>query len=154
VRALRAHALALTATVAFLALGARAAPVGAEPRAGAAFRLIVNPANPIASVDRNFVSEAFLKKTTRWPNDELIRPVDLGPDSSVRHHFSDDVLKRSVAAVKSYWQQMVFSGRGLPPPELDNEDQVVRFVLKNPGAVGYVSGSVNIDRAKVIPVRW
>jgi hypothetical protein len=138
----------------FAALIARALPAGAEPHGNPSFRLIVNPANPIAGVDRAFVSEAFLKKTTRWPNDELIRPVDLAPDSPTRRRFSDDLLKRSVAAVKSYWQQMVFSGRGLPPPELDNEEQVVRFVLKNPGAVGYVSGTTNLDGVKVIPVRW
>jgi ABC-type phosphate transport system substrate-binding protein len=151
VRAPRAQVVVLLATVAWLALRA---PAGAEPHGGPSFRLIVNPGNPSAGVDRAFLSEAFLKKTTRWPNDELIRPVDLAPDSPARRRFSDDVLKRSVAAVKSYWQQMVFSGRGLPPPELDSEDQVVRFVLKNLGAIGYVSGTANLDGAKVIPVRW
>jgi ABC-type phosphate transport system substrate-binding protein len=143
----------LVAVSAFLACNALAAPVGADPRGGASFRLIVNPANPAAAIDRAFVAEAFLKKTTRWPNDEVIRPVDLEADSPIRRRFSDEILKRSVAAVKSYWQQLVFSGRGLPPPELDAEDQVVRFVLKSPGAIGYVSASTNIQGAKAIPVR-
>jgi ABC-type phosphate transport system substrate-binding protein len=137
--------------LALVGLCARSGSVAADPHG--AFRLIVNPANPVSGLDRSFVAEAFLKKTTRWPNDELIRPVDLEADSPVRRRFSDEVLKRSVAAVKSYWQQLVFSGRGLPPPELDNEDQIVRFVLKNLGAIGYVSGSTDIEGAKVISVR-
>ncbi len=146
-RACRAHLVVL-----LILLGTRTAASGADPRASG-WRVIVNPQNLVASVDRKFLAEAFFKKTTRWPNDELIRPVDLEPDASIRRRFSDEVLKKSVAAVKSYWQQMVFSGRGLPPPELDNEDQVVRFVLKNPGAIGYVSGNTDLQGAKVIPLR-
>jgi ABC-type phosphate transport system substrate-binding protein len=118
-----------------------------------AFRVIVNPVNPTTSIDRRFLAEAFLKKTTRWPHDEQIRPVDLEPDSPTRRRFSEDVLKRSVAAVKSYWQQMVFSGQNLPPPELDSDEQVVKFVLRNPGAVGYVSATANIDGVKVLSLR-
>lgn len=146
----RAHVVVLLALV---GLGARSGSVAADPRGGGSFRLIVNAANPVSGLDRGFVAEAFLKKTTRWPNDELIRPVDLAADSPVRRRFSDEILKKSVAAVKSYWQQLVFSGRGLPPPELDNEDQIVRFVLKNPGGIGYVSASTGIEGTKVISVR-
>lgn len=119
----------------------------------AGFRLIVNPANPTSSVERRFIVDAFLKKTTRWPNDEAIRPVDLEPSSDTRRRFSEEVLKRSVPAVKSYWQQMVFSGQNIPPPELDGDEQVVRFVLRNPGGVGYVSAGANIESAKVLSLR-
>ena len=130
------------------------AAVGARAASGAdGFRIIVNPDNPVGSLDRRFLTDVYLKKTTRWASDEAIRPVDLGPGSPVRRVFSDDVLKRSVSAIKSYWQQMVFSGRGVPPPELDNDGQVVRFVLKNRGAIGYVSDGADVAGAKIVPVR-
>jgi ABC-type phosphate transport system substrate-binding protein len=150
VRPFRIHLIAL---LILAALVTRRLAFGADARPAAGWRVIVNLQNPVGGVDRKFLAEAFLKKTTRWPNDELIRPVDLEPDAALRRRFSDDVLKKSVAAVKSYWQQMVFSGRGLPPPELDSEEQIVRFVLKNPGAIGYVSGNTDVAGAKVIPVR-
>jgi ABC-type phosphate transport system substrate-binding protein len=63
------------------------------------------------------------------------------------------VLKRSVAAVKSYWQQKVFSGQNVPPPELDSDQQVVTFVLRNPGAVGYVSSAANVEGVKTLSLR-
>jgi ABC-type phosphate transport system substrate-binding protein len=146
VRTSRAHALFLI--VVFAAAVATRAARGAE-----GFRIIVNPDNPIDSIDRRFLTDVYFKKTTRWSNDEAIRPVDLSAGSSIRRTFSDDVLKRSVSAVKSYWQQMVFSGRGVPPPELDSDGEVVKFVLKNRGAVGYVSGSADVAGAKIVPVR-
>jgi ABC-type phosphate transport system substrate-binding protein len=128
----------------------------ATPRsraAGVSFRVIVNHANGTAAVDRKFVTDAFLKRTTRWPGGEPIRPVDLGTESATRRRFSDEVLSRSVAAVKSYWQQMIFSGRAVPPPELDSEEEVIRYVSKYPGAVGYVSGSADTTPVKVLLVK-
>lgn len=62
------------------------------------------------------------------------------------------MIKRSVEAVRSYWQQRIFSGRDVPPPELDTDEEVVRYVLKHDGAVGYVSAGADIDGLKVISV--
>ena len=128
------------------------AAVGTRAASGAdGFRIIVNPDNPVSAIDWRFLADVYLKKATRWPSDEAIRPVDLGPGSPVRRAFSDEVLKRSVSAIKSYWQQMVFSGRGVPPPELDSEGEIVKFVLKNPGAVGYSSPSANVPAPRPSP---
>ena len=143
-----------TFTILFVFLAASGGGSGVvNADGGTAIRVIVNPDNATGVVDRKFLAEAFLKKVTRWPNDELIRPVDQDPGSPTRRAFSDGVLKRSVSAVKSYWQQMVFSGGGVPPPELDSEGDVVKFVLKNRGAVGYVSVGVNLQGAKLLTVR-
>jgi hypothetical protein len=62
------------------------------------------------------------------------------------------VLKRSVAAVRNYWQQRIFSGRGVPPPELDSDEEIVAYVLKHRGAVGYVSGSAELRGTNAIEV--
>jgi ABC-type phosphate transport system substrate-binding protein len=118
----------------------------------AGFRVVVHPDNPIDSVDRKVLADAFLKKVSRWPDNELIRPVDRA-DSEVRDRFSLEVVGRSVAAVRSYWQQLIFSGRGVPPPELDGDEAVLKYVLKHRGAVGYVSAGADVGRAKVVAVK-
>jgi ABC-type phosphate transport system substrate-binding protein len=142
------------ALVSFVAALALAVSLPRAPAADApGFQMIVNPANPATVLDRRFVTDAFLKKVTRWPHDEAIRPADLESDSPVRRRFSEQVLRRSVAAVKTYWQQLVFSGRDVPPPELDGDWQVVRFVLKHPGAIGYVGPGTSLEGTKVVMVR-
>ena len=115
--------------------------------------VIVHPKNPSTVVTRGFLEDAFLKKITRWPNDQVIRPVDLVASSPVRRKFTEDVLSRSVEGVKGYWQQRIFSGRDVPPPELDNDEDVVRYVLKHEAAVGYVSGRANLGEAKTVDVK-
>jgi ABC-type phosphate transport system substrate-binding protein len=145
-----------------LAALALLAPLSAPPPATAAdppgapamgFQMIVHPSNPATTVDRRFVVDAFLKKVSRWPHEEAIRPADLDADSPVRRRFSEQVLRRSVASVKTYWQQLVFSGRDVPPPELDSDWQVVRYVLKHPGAIGYISPGASLEGAKVLMVK-
>jgi ABC-type phosphate transport system substrate-binding protein len=135
-----------------LAVVALCATVFGQPPP-AAYQVIVHPRNGAASVERKFLEDAFLKKTTVWPNDDVIRPADLAPDSSVRRAFTRDVLNRSVEAVKGYWQQRIFSGRDVPPPEFQRDDEVVQFVLKHEGGVGYVSGTANVDGCRVLVVK-
>lgn len=125
----------------------------ADPASAAGFRVIVHSSNPAGSAERGFLADVFLKKVTRWPNGALIRPVDQRPTASVRRGFSEAVLKRTVAAVRSFWQQRIFSGRDLPPPELDSDDRVVDFVETHPGAVGYVSPNARLGRAREVAVK-
>ena len=117
------------------------------------FVLIVHPDNPADSVDSKFVSDAFLKKITRWSGGGVIKPVDLAPASSTRKSFSDKVHRRSVSAVRSYWQVQVFSGRDVPPPELSSDDDVVKFVLKHPGAIGYVTSGAKLGGVRVVALK-
>jgi ABC-type phosphate transport system substrate-binding protein len=118
-----------------------------------AYRIIVNPNNPATTLDRGFLTDAFLKKITSWPGGEVIHPADLGPDSPVRRAFTRDVMSRSVEAVKGYWQQRIFSGRDVPPPEFATDEQVVEFVLKHEGGVGYVSASAKIGDCRLVAVQ-
>jgi ABC-type phosphate transport system substrate-binding protein len=117
------------------------------------FVVIVNAKNPERGAARSFVSDAFLKKSTRWKDGEAIRPVDQKASSGVRKAFSKAVLKRSVAAVRNYWQQKIFSGRGVPPPELESDEAVVAYVEKHVGAVGYVGSSTKLRSARPLEIR-
>jgi len=143
-----------------LALGALAAATTLLPTAGSAraenvpdFRIIVHPENPSTLLSRDFLVDAFLKRVTRWSDGETIRAVDQKPSALARRRFSESVLARSVAAVKNYWQQRIFSGRELPPPELESDEAVVAYVLKHRGAIGYVSGGAKLDRVKPVQIQ-
>jgi ABC-type phosphate transport system substrate-binding protein len=118
-----------------------------------AFVIVVNPENSVQVLSREFLTDAFLKQRTRWDDDQALKPVDLTPNSHAREKFSEDVLHRSVAAVKSYWQQRIFSGRGVPPPELESDEAVLAYVLKHRGAVGYVSGRASLGKVKAVTIR-
>ncbi len=125
----------------------------ADTRPTPVYVIIVEPSNELTSVERKFLEETFLKKITRWPNSGTVHPADLAPNSPVRRKFTEEVLNRSVEAVQGYWQQRIFSGRDVPPPEFDTDHDVVDYVLKHAGAVGYVSATADLSGAKVLIVR-
>jgi ABC-type phosphate transport system substrate-binding protein len=142
------RALAAFVLVLLAALTALVATVSAEPRP--AYVVIVHPKSAVGALERRFVEDAFLKKATRWADGRPIRPVDQGAESPVRRRFSEEVLNRSVAAVKGYWQQKIFSGRDVPPPEVEGDKEAVRYVLKNEGAIGYVSAGTHVGAARIV----
>jgi hypothetical protein len=140
----------LAGTAAALVVVASLVAPHARADSAGAYRLIVHPSNLAREIDRGFVAQAFLKKVIHWPSGIPIQPIDLDQRSPVRRRWSDEVLNRSVEAVKSYWQQMIFSGRGLPPPEVTTDEQVIDFVLHRAGAIGYVSADANLHGARVL----
>jgi ABC-type phosphate transport system substrate-binding protein len=118
----------------------------------AQYRIIVHPSNPVVRLDSRLIAEVFLKKVTRWENGQVIKPADLGRTSSVRRRFAREILGRTLEAVRHYWQQQIFSGRDVPPPEFDTEEQVVHYVLRHHAAIGYVSTMTDLRGARALTV--
>jgi len=114
------------------------------------WRIIVHQSNPLSDLTRDQASRLFLKKALAWPDGRPAAPVDQREDAATRIAFSRVVLGKSIAAVKAYWQQQIFSGKAVPPPEQASDEQVVRFVAGNPLAVGYVSASATLAGVKVV----
>jgi ABC-type phosphate transport system substrate-binding protein len=111
--------------------------------------VIVNATNPVTAVTRDELSKVFLKKQPTWDNGKPVTPLDLTEDAGAREAFTKAVHRRSVTAVKSYWEQQIFSGRDVPPTEERTETDVVAAVRANPNAIGYVSAGAAAGAAGV-----
>jgi ABC-type phosphate transport system substrate-binding protein len=139
--------------VALVVLAALALPGPHARAANEGFVVIVNPENPVTEVSRDFLRDAFLKKASSWSGGEALRPVDLSRRFGARETFCRDVLKKTLPQLKRYWNQQVFSGKGVPPPELDSEKAVIAYVLANKGAIGYLPAGADPGGARVVKVR-
>lgn len=131
----------ITLLVGLLTLATAPAPSPAQD-----FAVIVNAANPVSTLSKDEVAKLFLKKTVSWSSGKSASPVELPPSAKIRESFARAVLNKTVAQVRSYWQQQIFSGRDVPPPEKPSEDEVLAFVRANPNAIGYVSRTANVGR--------
>ena len=129
-----------------------AAPV-ARAEAQDAYRVIVNAANPASQISKSELARIFMKKRTTWESGSPVEVVDQTERSQARAQFSSTVLGKDVATMKSYWQQSLFSGRGVPPVEKSSDTQVAQFVAGNDAAIGYVSTAVPLPAGvKVLEV--
>lgn len=126
---------------------------GAARGEAQSFAVVVNEANPVASLSADEVSKMFLKKTRSWPGGGAVAPVELNRASPVREAFSQAVHGRGAAAIESHWQQQIFAGKDVPPAEKPNDAEVIAFVKSNPNAIGYVSSGAATSGVKVVSLK-
>jgi ABC-type phosphate transport system substrate-binding protein len=149
-RSLSAYAVAL------LMAGLRPVErLGAQaPIRNEAFVVVVNAGNPIEEIDRETLSNVFLKRTPKWPSGTPVNPVDLPLKTTAREAFTRAIHHKSASAIRTYWQQQIFSGREVPPPEKTSDAEVLEIVKGAPEAVGYVSATAAIPAGvKILVVR-
>jgi ABC-type phosphate transport system substrate-binding protein len=132
---------------------ALALAIATQPASADDFKIIVNPENRVSDIDRGVLRNAFLKKTTSWSGGSAFRPIGLTSKFSERARFAVEVLKKTPAQLKSYWNQQIFSGKGIPPPEADSVASIVAYVVSNPGAIAFVPANADVGKAKVITIR-
>ena len=117
------------------------------------FVVIVNNANPVASLSTTELRRIFMKQSRMWPNGEPMVPVDWDSTHYLRAVFSKDVLSRSVREMQEYWVQQSMT-QGLTPPSTQRSARaVLRFVAGVPGAISYVPPSEVDETVRVLPVK-
>lgn len=117
------------------------------------YKVIVNTANLALSLSTKEVSDFLLKKKTKWADGTTVMPVDLNSNSQIREDFSKYIHGKSTGVIRSYWQQSAFSGTASAPPEKASDAEVIEYVKKNKGAIGYVSVASNTDGVKTINLK-
>jgi hypothetical protein len=144
--------VALLVAIALLGVAAGSGSTAEEVGSGD-YQVIVNPKNRLRAMERSFLRRAFLKKNTAWEDGETIRPIDLTRRFAARPRFAREVLQKTPSQLRAYWNQQIFSGKGVPPPEVDSEAAMIAYVLRTRGAVGYLPVGADPQGAVVVRLR-
>ena len=81
------------------------------------------------------VKEIFLGEV-QFAGSLKLRPVD---NAGAQSDFLAQVLKMSAAKYQGAWTKKAFRDGQNPPPVKATDAEVLGFVKRNPGAIGYVS---------------
>lgn len=111
--------------------------------------VVVHPSNS-ASLDKKSVQRIFLGKEKKFSDGKEVLPINQATTSAARGSFDSDTLERSSTQISAYWSKLVFTGKGIPPKELDDDAAVMAVVSANPNAIGYVDSASVSDAVKVI----
>jgi ABC-type phosphate transport system substrate-binding protein len=125
----------------FAFLVAAAVTFTAAAQAADSFVVVVNASVAGTTVRRTDLAAVFLKKALRWGDGSPANPVDQSGTSPVRKGFSESVLHMPVMGVVQYWgKQLVSMASSVRPPTVKGSDEeVMAYVAKTSGAVGYVA---------------
>jgi ABC-type phosphate transport system substrate-binding protein len=141
-----------TALLGLLLGGSAALPAAEVSPSPTAFKVVVNVGNRTDALSRQELSAIFLGRKTEWPDGTRAVPVDQPESAPAREAFSRAVHGRAASAVRRYWMQILFSGRGVPPVEKSGDDAVLADVRARREVVGYVSSGARVDGVKVLRV--
>lgn len=111
--------------------------------------VVVHPSNG-ATLDKKVVQRIFLGKEKKFSDGKEALPLNQLPASPSRSAFDSDTLGRSSTQIAAYWSKLVFTGKGIPPKELDDDAAILAIVADNPNAIGYVDSAAVSDAVKVI----
>jgi len=114
------------------------------------FKLVINVANPTATLTRETASRLFFRKTPAWPDGTPVEPVEQADSSPIQEAYALEIHDRSPQALRSAWNQLIFSGQAVPPPERGSDEAVRTFVKEHPGAIGYLSQDAPAAGVKVV----
>jgi ABC-type phosphate transport system substrate-binding protein len=117
------------------------------------FKVIAHPGVAAADAPAAALAKVFTKQSSKLPDGSAVTPADLGKESPVRAAFTRAVHGKSVAAIETFWQQQIFSGKEVPPATKDTDAAMLAWVRSTPGAIGYVSAGAGTDGVKVIAVK-
>jgi ABC-type phosphate transport system substrate-binding protein len=95
------------------------------------------------------ISRLFLGKMTQDEQGNKIVPVNHKVGSEVRNEFESKALKKSATQIKAYWSKQLFSGKGKPPKELLNDQDVIDIISKNKNAIGYINANSYKENANI-----
>jgi TonB family protein len=109
-----------------------------------------------SSVTADFISAGELKRiyllqSRKLKDGSVVEPV-LQKRGAVHEAFSRQFLEREGEEIRTYYHGVVFTGKGSMPREVNSDSEMVSYIARTRGAIGYVSGGANTDNVKVLAV--
>ena len=114
-------------------------------------KIIANDSVKLSHVSVEELRRVFLIKTNLLHDGSRVEPV-LGLGSAAHSVFIKQYLGKTDAALNTYYRSLVFTGKAFMPKLLTSDAEVVAYVRKTKGAVGYVSGSADTALVKSLLV--
>jgi TonB family protein len=108
------------------------------------------------SVKSDTISVGELKKVFLEENNSLgdgthVQPV-IEKDGPVHEAFLQAYMGRTEDDLQSYYRTLVFTGKGSMPKELGSDAEVVAYVSRTRGAIGYVSPESSTEGVKTLVI--
>jgi ABC-type phosphate transport system substrate-binding protein len=126
--------------------------IGGATLWGADIKVIANPSVGASSVSADELKGVFLATKSSLSDGSHVEPVLL-KSGAVHEAFLKDYVGKSDSALETYYRSLVFTGKGSMPKTLGTDAEVVTYVEKTKGAIGYVAAATATSSAKVLEVK-
>jgi TonB family protein len=112
-------------------------------------KVIANGSVKADMISANEVKNVFLEEYNSLRDGTHVEPV-LERDGPVHETFLHEYLGGTDDDLQNYYRALVFSGRGSMPMQLGSDAEVVAYVARTKGAIGYVSAETTVEDVKTL----
>jgi len=127
--------------------------VAAVQICGAAeLKVIANPSVGATSISSDELKSVFLVTKTSLSDGSHVEPV-LEKEGPTHEAFVKEYLGKTDATLQTYYRSLVFTGKASMPKALASDAEVVGYVAKTKGAIGYVGAGAGTAGVKVLEVK-
>ncbi|WP_150305676.1 type 2 periplasmic-binding domain-containing protein [Pseudomonas saliphila] len=109
--------------------------------------VVVTVDSPLRTVSQNDLINVFMGRYRRLPTGETALPVDLSP---LKARFYRALVDKDLAEINSYWARLIFSGQASPPLQMQESDEMLQYIRRNPGALGYLDAAAVPDDVRIV----
>ncbi len=125
--------------------------IGIAPTVSAEETVLVNGASALTTISDDDLKDYYLGKKASWPDGSKVTVVVLKDGAS--HESLMKKLGKSTSQFSTGWKKLVFTGKGSMPEQVGSEDELVAFVAKTPGSIGYADAGKVKDGVKAVPAK-
>jgi ABC-type phosphate transport system substrate-binding protein len=116
--------------------------------------VIANQGVPVDGISAAALKDIYTGKTTYWPDGQSVKLAVLDDHMTGK---TDVALEKvsgmdSTSHFKTFWQRMVFSGRGQQPRNANDAVALVAYVASTRGAIAIVPADAVLKGVKKIEV--
>ena len=114
-------------------------------------RIIPNPSVRAEAISASEIKSVFLEERNSLRDGTHVEPV-LSKGGPAHAAFLKEYLGLNDNALQNYYRSLVFTGKGSMPKILHSDEEVVAYVAKTRGAIGYVSSTATVSGVKTLAV--
>ena len=118
----------------------------------AELKVIVNSAVSATSISSGDLKDIFLANKSALSDGTRVASVLLKAGTT-HTAFVQKYVGRADSAYDTYLRSLVFTGKASMPKALAGDAEMVGYVAKNKGAIGYVSAAADTTSVKVLDVK-
>ncbi len=138
--------------VRILLVAAAALILGASNAHARDVKVIANPSVSANVVSADELRSVYLQESTSLADGSHVQPV-LIKSGPAHEAFLKDVIDKTDSALQTYYRSLVFTGKGKIPRMLSSDSEMVAYVARTKGAIGYVSSGTEVTGVKTLQVK-
>jgi hypothetical protein len=114
------------------------------------FKVVVNSSVGASAISGDDLREIFLLNKNSLDGAHVEPVISRG---GAAHEAFLKELGKNDAALQAYYRSLVFTGKGAMPKALGSDADVIAYVAKTKGAIGYVGADTSAAGVKTLAVK-